>query len=153
MAGEARLVAMPVTQAEARAFIAAHHRHHRPSVGSVFQVALARGEQLVGVAMVGRPVARALDDGWTLEVTRLCTLDAPESRHAASKLYAMCWRIAREMGYTRLLTYTLADESGISLVSAGWRVVHQVKGRSWDTPSRPRVDKHPTVNKTLWEIA
>ena len=153
MASEARLVAVPVTQAEARAFIAAHHRHHRPSVGSVFQVALARGEQLVGVAMVGRPVARALDDGYTLEVTRLCTLDAPESRHAASKLYAMCWRIAREMGYTRLLTYTLADESGISLVSAGWRVVHQVQGRSWDTPSRPRIDKHPTVNKTLWEIA
>lgn len=153
MRDDERLVAEPVTQAEARAFIAAHHRHHRPSIGSVFQVGIARGEQLVGVAMVGRPVARALDDGYTLEVTRLCTLDAPEARHAASKLYAMCWRIAREMGYRRLLTYTLADETGVSLVSAGWRVVHQVKGRSWDTPSRRRIDKHPTVNKTLWEIA
>ena len=152
MASEA-LVAVPVTQREAQAFIAQHHRHHGPSIGSVFQVALARGDQLVGVAMIGRPVARGLDDGYTLEVTRLCTLDAPASRHAASKLYAICWRIAREMGYRRLLTYTLADETGISLVSAGWRIVHQVKGRSWDTPSRPRVDKHPTGYKTLWEIA
>ena len=144
---------VPITQAEARAFIAQHHRHHRPSLGSVFQVALARGGQLVAVAMVGRPVARMLDDGWTLEVNRLCTLDSDLSRHAASALYARSWRVARELGYRRLITYTLADETGVSLVSAGWRVVHQVTGRSWDTPSRRRIDRHPTTDKTLWEIA
>ena len=145
-----RLAPAPITQREAKAFIAEHHRHHRPPVGSVFQVAVARGEKVVGVAMVGRPVARMLDDGWTLEVTRLCTLDGEEAQHAASKLYAMCWRISREMGYRRLGTYTLESERGASLVAAGWRVAHQVRGRSWHCPSRPRVDKHPTVDKTLW---
>ena len=146
------LHAVPINRAEAFAFIGQHHRHHRAPVGCIFQVALARGEQIVGVAVVGRPVARMSDNGWTAEVTRLCTLDAPESRHAASKLYAACWRIAREMGYTRLITYTLASESGTTLRAAGWRTLYEVKGRSWSCKSRPRVDKHPLGNKTLWEI-
>ena len=148
-----KLRPLPVTQKDARDFIAAHHRHHQPPAGSVFQVAMARDGEIVGVAMVGRPVARAFDDGVTLEVNRLCTLDSDLSRHAASALYARCWRVARELGYQRLITYTLADETGVSLVSAGWRIVHQVTGRSWDTPSRRRTDKHPTTDKTLWQAA
>ena len=146
------LYAVPITQREAFAFIARHHRHHKPPTCSIFQVALARDDQIVGVATVNLPVARRLNNGWTVEVTRLCTLDAPESRHAASKLYAACWRIARELGYRRLITYTLADETGVSLVSAGWKALYQTSGRSWDTPSRPRVDTHPLGTKTLWEV-
>lgn len=115
-------------------------------------MALARDGQIVGVAMVGRPVARMSDNGWTAEVTRLCTCDAPEARHAASKLYATAWRIAREMGYTRLITYTLASEQGTTLRAAGWHTVYEVRGRSWSCQSRPRVDKHPLENKTLWEV-
>lgn len=149
----ARLVAVPISQAEAKAFIAQHHRHHEPSFGDIFRVALAVDGDLVGVAMIGRPVARMLNDGYTAEVTRLCVLDAPEARHAASKLYAMAWRIAREMGFRRLLTYTLVDESGVSLVAAGWRVVHQTAGGSWNRASRPRVNKHPLGVKTLWEMS
>ena len=147
------LYATPITRAEVESFIAQHHRHHLPPVGWVFHVALARAGVVVGVATVGRPVSRILDNGVTAEVTRCCVLDAPEARHAASKLYAMAWRIAREMGYQRLITYTLASESGTSLRAAGWHSLYQTRGGSWGVPSRPRVDKHPTGPKTLWEVA
>ena len=146
-----RFRAVPITRAEAQAFIRLHHRHHAPSVGDVFRVALALEDEVIAVAMIGRPVARALDDGYTAEVTRACVVDRPDARHASSALYARCWRIAREMGYRRLLTYTLADETGVSLVAAGWRALYVVRGRGWDTPSRRRLDKHPTCDKTLWE--
>jgi hypothetical protein len=119
----------------------------------VFHVALARADGVVGVATVGRPVARMLDNGTTAEVTRCCVIDAPEARHAASKLYAMAWRIAREMGYQRLITYTLASESGTSLRAAGWRSLYETRGGSWNVPSRPRIDRHPLGQKTLWEVS
>jgi hypothetical protein len=140
----------PITFKEACAFIRKHHRHHKPPVGWMFGCAVNDGEKVVGVATVGRPVARMLDDGWTLEVNRLCTDGTP---HVASKLYAACWRAAKALGYRRLITYTLASESGTSLRAAGWREVYRTKGGSWDTPSRPRVDTHPTEQKTLWEAA
>ena len=149
---------VPITRAEAQEFIRHHHRHHLPPVGDIFRVALAceiegKGE-IIGVAMIGRPVARILDNGWTAEVTRCCVAEVPEAKHAASKLYAMAWRIAREMGYRRLITYTLKSEPGTSLVAAGWKALYQTRdGREWDTPSRPRVAKHPLEGKTLWEMA
>ncbi len=146
------LYAVPLTRAQVEAFIATHHRHHLPPVGWVFHVALARAGVVVGVATVGRPVARKLDNGTTAEVTRCCVIDAPEGRHAASKLYATCWRIARAMGYQRLITYTLASESGTSLRAAGWRSLYETRGASWNVPSRPRVDKHPLGPKCLWEV-
>lgn len=102
----------------------------------------------MGVAIVGRPVSRGRDDGWTLEVTRCCT---DGTRNTCSFLYASAWRAARAMGYRRLGTYILASEDGASLRAAGWRIVHEVRGRSWNTPSRPRVDTHPTQGKLLWE--
>lgn len=146
------LQAVPISRKDCFAFITNHHRHHHAPVMAIFHVAVARGDVVVGVACCMRPVSRVLDDGRTLEVNRLCTLDDPLSMHAASKLYAICWRIAREMGYYRLLTYTMADESGVSLVAAGWKVVHMNRGHSWSHPSRPRVDKHPIGSKTLWEV-
>jgi hypothetical protein len=140
----------PITFKEACAFIRKHHRHHKPPTGWMFGCAVNDGEKVVGVATVGRPVARMLQDGYTLEVNRLCTDGTP---HVASKLYAACWRAAKALGYRRLITYTLASESGTSLRAAGWREVYRTKGGSWDTPSRPRVDTHPTEQKTLWEAA
>lgn len=138
----------PISFPEACAFIAKHHRHHLPPVGWRFGLAVNNGTDVVGVATVGRPVARHLDNGYTLEVTRLCTDGTP---HVASKLYAAAWRATRSLGYKRLITYTLQTEAGTSLYAAGWRVVGQTKGGSWNVPSRPRVDKHPLGPKTLWE--
>jgi hypothetical protein len=145
---EATLALQPITLAEANAYIVAHHRHHGPVVGWKFGLAVNDGAQVVGVITVGRPVARNLDDGYTVEVNRCCTDGTP---HAASKLYAAAWRAARALGYRRLITYTLATEPGTSLVAAGWRIVGEVKGRNWSCPSRPRVDTHPLQDKLLWE--
>lgn len=138
----------PITFQEACEFIRKHHRHHRPPQGWKFGIAVNDGEKVVGVITVGRPVARFLDDGWTLEVTRCCT---DGTKNAASKLYAAAWRAARAMGYKRLITYTLVDEPGTSLIAAGWRCVGKTRGDTWNRKSRPRVDLHPTGQKLLWE--
>lgn len=94
----------PVSLKEANAFVAENHRHHKPVTGHKFSIACADGEKIVGVAIVGRPVSRHLDDGWTLEVNRLCT---DGTRNACSMLYAAAWRAARAMGYHKLITYIL----------------------------------------------
>lgn len=140
----------PVTFAEASVFIRKHHRHHLPSVGWKYGIAVNDGEKVVGVVTVGRPVARHFDNGWTLEVTRCCT---DGTRNAPSMLYGAAWRAAKALGYRRLITYTLQEEPGTSLFAAGWKVIGRTEGGSWDTPSRPRVDKAPIGIKTLWEAA
>lgn len=145
-----RLEIVPCELDEANAFVAEHHRHHRPVVGHRFSIAAAVGDKVVGVAIVGRPTARRLNDGWTLEVTRLAT---DGTKNACSALYAAAWRAARAIGYRRVVTFTLDSEPGTSLVGAGWKVVGTTPGRSWSVPSRPRVDKHPLQPRLRWEIS
>lgn len=147
---------------DANAFVGAYHRHHRPVIGHKFSLGAVMGGQVVGVAIIGRPVARGLQDGWTLEVTRLATdgkeyfvTDRRGRRHklgVCSFLYGAAARATFALGYRRLGTYIMASEPGTSLVAAGWRLVGEVRGRSWTTPSRPRVDKHPTLDKLRYEV-
>ena len=134
---------LPVSLRCANAFVQEHHRHHRPVQGAKFAlaVALSATDGICGVAIVGRPVARHQDDGWTLEVTRLCTNGAP---NACSKLYGAAWKAAKALGYTQLITYTLPDEGGASLRAAGWRLVGTRGGGAWSRPSRPRADTPST---------
>lgn len=128
-----------------------HHRHHGRVVGHRFSLGVAdKDGQIRGVAIIGRPVARGLDDGLTLEVTRVAT---DGCKDASSALYGAARRAAFALGYRKLVTYTLASESGVSLKAAGYRIVGEVRGRSWSCASRPRVDKHPTQNKLQWEAA
>ena len=134
---------------EANEFVAQHHRHHKPVVGHLFSLGAVLGDQLVGVAIVGRPVARMRDDGMTAEVTRLCT---DGTRNACSFLYGASARAAFALGFERIGTYILASETGTTLQAAGWRLIGQTKGGSWSRPSRGRDDKHPTEPKTLFEI-
>jgi hypothetical protein len=141
----------PIEWDEACEFIRKYHRHHPPNQGWKFGVAVNDGHEVVGVAIVGRPVSRHFDNGWTLEVTRLCVREGYPN--AASKLWAAAWRAAKALGYQRMVSYTLPDESGASLRAAGWREVGLAGGGSWNKPSRPRVDKAPTVQKKLWEAA
>ena len=140
---------VPITQREAFAFVKKHHRHHRNPRASVFQVAVAEEDKIVGVAIVNRPVARMLDNGWTLEVARCCT---DGSRNACSMLYGAAWRAAKALGYKKVVTYTLPEEGGGSLRGAGWKCIGQAGGRSWHRENRPRVDTHPTQVKFRWEI-
>ena len=114
---------VPISLAEANQYVSEHHRHHKPVVGHKFSVGCTDGENIVGVAIVGRPVARYLDDGWTLEVNRLCT---DGTRNACSMLYAAAWRAARAMGYRKIITYILDTEPGTSLRAAGWKCVGDV---------------------------
>lgn len=133
---------------EANGFVAQHHRHHKPVVGHLFSLGAVLGEQLVGVAIVGRPVARLRDDGITAEVTRLCT---DGTRNACSFLYGASARAAFALGFERIGTYILSSEDGTTLKAAGWRQIGQTKGGSWSRPSRGRTDKHPIQAKMLFE--
>ena len=139
---------VPITFAEANEFVRRHHRHHKPVPGCKFCVAVADDvNEIRGVAIVGRPVARHLDDGWVLEVNRTCTDGA---RNANSMLYGAAWRAARALGYRKLITYTLPEEGGASLRAAGWRCLGKAGGGKWSCPSRPRLDLHPTQEKLKW---
>lgn len=143
---------VPVSFAEACEFVSSWHRHHEPPAGHKFSIGVSVDRVLVGVAIIGRPVARHFDDGRTLEVTR-CATDG--SANAASMLYSAGWRAAKALGFRRLVTYTQAGESGASLRAAGWRVVAERPARAgWNVPSRPREAMGTeNVQRFLWEAA
>lgn len=140
---------VPITLKEANAFVEQHHRHHKPVVGHKFSIAASDGEKIVGVAIVGRPVSRYLDNGLTLEVNRLCT---DGTRNACSFLYSAAWRAARNLGYKKLITYILVSETGSSLKAAGWKCVGECGGLRWNGRSAPKVDLYPAQMKLRFEI-
>lgn len=146
------LVIVPIGLRAANAFVGEEHRHHPPTRGHKFSVAVEDEGGLRGVAIAGRPVGRGLDDGRHLEVLRVATDGCP---NACSALYGTAARAGVAMGYPRhqILTYTLASEPGTSLKAAGWVPVALVSGRSWDCESRPRIDHHPTEDKIRWHAA
>lgn len=135
---------------ETNAFVAEHHRHHKPVVGHKFSIGCTDGEKIVGVAIVGRPISRYLDDGWTLEVNRCCT---DGTRNACSILYAAAWRAARAMGYHKLITYILDTEPGTSLKAAGWKCIGKAGGLRWTGKRRPEIDLCPAQMKIKWEVS
>lgn len=152
--------AIPLELKQAQDYIHKYHRHHEPAHRDKFRIGCEENGKLVGVIQVGRPVNRHLDDGKTLEVLRLCT---EGERNVCSFLYSKAARIAKEMGYHRIITYILESETGASLKAAGWHLDQTgVGGGSWDTPSRPRTmqeqqlslfgepKKYPTEKKQRW---
>lgn len=141
----------PVNLNEANAFIQTLHRHHGPVVGHKFSIGAATDDKVVGVIIVGRPVSRHLDNGFTLEVTRCCT---DGTKNACSMLYRAACRVALNLGYRRLITYTLATESGASLKGAGFCNLGLRGGGNWNVPSRPRIDTDNLLRgqKQLWEF-
>lgn len=144
----ARLSLSPISFSDAADFVQLHHRHHTPPAGHKFSLAALAEDKLVGVVIVGRPVARRRDDGRTLEVTRLCTNG---HKNACSFLYGAAARAAFALGYSRIGTYILKREPGTSLIAAGWKLIGETPGRSWSVPSRLREDKHPIEPKLLFE--
>lgn len=142
---------VPVDFDTAGRFTEMWHRHHDPTIGMKFAVGAADDlDVLVAIAVAGRPVAKAYQDGLTLEVTRV---SADGTRNACSMLYGACWRATKALGYRRLITYTQQSESGASLRAAGWRVIAERPARpGWDRPSRPRDPKRTDrIPRTLWE--
>jgi hypothetical protein len=149
----------PITFRAAAAFVAEHHRHNKPPRGMKFAISVVDDDGVVrGVAMVGRPVARHEQErGFTVEVNRTCVVDTP---NANSMLYGAAWRVAKAMGYDRMITYTQADESGASLRAAGFVRVRKIEARrSWaesTADDRLRAMRDPVGNggvaRVLWEI-
>lgn len=140
----------PITLREANAYVERNHRHSNPVRGQKFSIAVSVGDQVRGVAIAGRPVNRIMDDGYTIEVLRVCT---DGTKNACSKLYAACWRAARAMGYTRIITYTRKAEPGTSVAAAGFEILHETQGRSWNCESRPRVEVNDKQDKFCWARA
>lgn len=146
---------VPVDLARARRFIAEHHRHNIPPQGHKFSAGLMSDGELVGVVVVGRPVARNLDDGTTLEVTRTCT---DGTKNGNSMLYGAAARAAKALGFRRLITYTLAEEPGSSLLASGFYLDADIPGGdSWLRPKRMRYERdlfgnerRPTGPKRRW---
>lgn len=144
----------PITLREANAYVKEHHRHNQPTNGHKFSVACYDDDRLCGVAIAGQPVARKLDDGLTLEIRRVCT---DGTYNACSILYGACVRVARAMGYKRIVTYTLQSEPGTSLKASGFINDGEAGGVSWDMPSRHREEtlpdgqrKYPNEKKVRW---
>lgn len=144
------LTITPINLDEANAFVSKHHRHYKPVPGAKFCIAVSEDNVVRGVAIVGRPVARMSDTGFTLEVNRCCTDGA---RNACSMLYGAAWRAAKALGYLRLITYTLPEEGGASLRASGWKNIGLRGGGNWNVKSRPRIDTAELLQgqKTLWE--
>jgi hypothetical protein len=134
---------------DANEFVAKQHRHHKPVIGHRFSVGVSNGVKLVGVAIVGRPVARGCNLHNTVEVTRLCT---DGTKNACSFLYSVCARVARELGYKKIQTYILASEPGTSLLASGWKRIADVVGRQWTgTNGKTRRTDQPTCDKHRYE--
>ena len=129
-----QILLRPATLREARAFVAAWHSHHAPPVGHMFSIAAEVGGSVVGVVVVGRPVAPGLADARTLEVTRLCCDGSV--KNVASRLLGAAWRAASAMGVTRLVSYIREDEQGTCYRAAGWRASAEVKGREWTSGNK-----------------
>jgi hypothetical protein len=139
---------VPITLKAANEFVAKHHRHHKPSVGHKFSIGLSNDDNLIGVAIMGRPVARNSDDGFTIEVARLCTNG---QKNACSMLYQAAARASKELGYKKIQTYILEIESGTSLKASGWKMEAITAGGQWKhTDGKERRTDQPTMPKQRW---
>jgi hypothetical protein len=147
-AKQVSLELQPITLKKANAFIRAHHRHHPHARGCHFCIAATEQGQLHAVAVIGRPNARHLQDGTTCELTRLCTDGTP---NAASFLLGAARRAAQTLGFKKLITYTLQQEPGTSLIAAGWTLTAQTPGGTWHRTNRPRQQSSPNEPKKRWE--
>jgi hypothetical protein len=142
---------VPLNLKDANLFVSHFHRHNRKVQGAKFSIGLMKGDELIGVAIAGRPIARLSDDGKTLEVLRVCTKEG--HKNATSKLYARIKRIAQLMGYIKIITYTLNTESGSSLKAIKAVPVAVVYPSSWDRTDRRRENQPITFqSKIKWEL-
>jgi len=139
---------VPITLKAANAFVTQYHRHHKASVGHKFSIGLSENDNLIGVAIMGRPVARGSDNGFTIEVARLCTNGA---KNACSMLYQAAARSSKELGYNKIQTYILEIESGTSLKASGWKMEAVTAGGQWKhTDGKERRTDQPTMPKQRW---
>jgi hypothetical protein len=140
---------IPLTLKQANTLVADLHRHHRPVVGYRFALGAALNGEIVGAAIVGRPVARETSQYQVAEITRLVTNG---TKNACSFLYSACARVAREMGFQSIQTYILESEPGTSLIAAGFIYIRTTSGGNWNHSWRKgRREDQPMVPKKLYQ--
>ncbi len=139
----------PITFRKASGYINENHRHHNATTGCKFCISVIDDEgHIHGVAVCGRPVSRRLDDGYTLEINRVCT---DGTKNACSMLYGACSRIAKAMGYKKVITYTLHSENGASLKASNFNCEGQAGGTHW-TGIRNKGQSIPAEMKKRWSL-
>tara|TARA_X000001382_G_C3041482_1_gene138013 strand:- start:57 stop:521 length:465 start_codon:yes stop_codon:yes gene_type:complete len=147
-------IIVPLTLKEANDFVTKHHRHNKKVVGHKFSIGVKINNKLVAVAIVGRPVARKLDNGLTMEITRLCVIN-PAPKNICSFLYSRCCRIWKAMGGEKIITYTLETENGASLKASNF--IHKSttnysdNSKGWLTRDKRISQKIDKINKLRWE--
>jgi len=137
----------PIGLKEANEFVKNYHRHHKPATGHKFSISCVDDDRLCGVAICGRPVSRYLDDGETLEINRLCT---DGTKNACSILYGACARVAKNMGYKKVITYILKSENGASLKASNFTCEGEAGGEIWTGKRSGRDNGVPKEKKTRW---
>jgi|TARA_B100001093_G_C26690945_1_gene954779 hypothetical protein len=148
-------ITVPLTLKEANEFVTTHHRHNKKCQGHRFSIGCIKDNDMVGVAICGRPLSRRLDSQFVLEVLRVCIKD-PAPKNACSYLYARAWKIWQSMGGNKILTYTLASESGASMRAVGWDKVSETKplsknAKGWETRDNRQTQPVNFQLKFRWE--
>jgi|TARA_B100001939_G_scaffold300634_1_gene276694 hypothetical protein len=147
---------IPLTLKKANEFVEKHHRHNKKCQGHRFSLGILYYNELVGVAICGRPLARKIDQELTLEVLRVC-IKEPSPKNACSFIYGKCWSIWKKMGGKKIITYTLATESGSSMKAVGWKKVSETKpfkeGKGWTTRKNRIWQPVNSILKYRWENA
>ncbi len=141
------LTVKPIHLKQANEYVRQYHRHNIPTTGGKFAISLYENDRMCGVAICGRPTARKLDDGLTLEIYRNCT---DGTRNACSKLYGACCRIANEMGYRKVITYTLQSENGSSLKASNFQNDGVAGGIQWSGERKREYFVSPPERKYRW---
>lgn len=149
------LTLIPLTLSKANEFVMVHHRHHGkfPAGLDYFRIgAIDETGTLRGVAIVARPPNRNSDDGLTCEIVRVATDGAA---NCCSFLYGASAKIARLMGFHKIITYTLESEAGASLRAVGWTLAKTGIRSFWATHQSPgrtvTARAHYAEKKQRWE--
>ena len=129
------MILKPTTLKSANEFLKKYHRHSAPVTGGRFAIMAELNGKIIGVGIAGRPISRHLDNGLTAEITRVCTDGTP---NANSFIYGRMKRILQSMGYKKIITYTLASESGASLRAINAKIERTTKAEEWDRKARRR---------------
>ena len=151
---------VPIGKREAAKFVEKYHRHNgyegqRKLIEFAKIVLGARNEngELIGVVVAGHPRARVIQEKepLVLEIWRLCVREG--NKNACSFLLGAVCRAAKEMGYKKVITYTLISEPGSSLKAAGFsrEAVCKPNPRGWATGSRKRPPWDEGQKKRLTE--
>jgi hypothetical protein len=122
-----------------------------PPRGALFAAVISSRTGTTAVAIVGRPVPPARDDGFTLEITRIRTGGSVSAEVA---IYRAVWQLILLRGYRRLITHTEMGAIRRGLTALGLTPVAAVPPRAGaHVPPRLRVGRGVDgACRVRWEL-